>query len=519
LLFNSFEFIFVFFPLSLFGYFVLARSVSVEAALGFLVLASLAFYAYWNPIYLSLLLLSIGFNFLVGRKLSRAGQKNARGMLIFGVGVNLALLAYYKYTNFFVDNINTAFGRQWEIGDIVLPLAISFYTFTQIAYLVDAWRGSAKEYNFLHYCLFVSFFPHLIAGPILHHKDIIPQFMRRENLAPQWGNFAVGLSIFAIGLFKKTVIADSLSRYVGPVYDTTGSGSELDFFRAWGGSLAYTFQLYFDFSGYSDMAIGASRMFGVQLPINFFSPYKSTSIIDFWRRWHITLSRFLRDYLYISLGGNRNGTTRRFINLFLTMLLGGLWHGAGWTFVIWGGLHGAYLIVNHLWRYTTAKFGWNLSPNPLYRGFCWLLTFTAVILSWVYFRAPTLEQGNHIVAAMLGLHGFHVPAGILAQLGDLGARLQALGITASPGGGALLAANYSWVLLAALIALTLPNLPQIFNRHGPGLYENDRVFSEIRQSTVLRWDYTNRWAFAVAVAAVAGLLTLQQVSEFLYFQF
>jgi len=519
LLFNSFEFIFLFFPLSLIGYFVCARYISVEVALGTLVFGSLLFYAYWNPVYLILLLFSIVFNFAIGGMLSRDVQSNTRGVFIFGVGVNLALLAYYKYANFFVDNVNTVFGTHWEIGTIILPLAISFYTFTQIAYLVDAWRGNAREYNFLHYCLFVSFFPHLIAGPILHHRDIIPQFMRSENLTPQWSNFAVGLSIFAIGLFKKTVIADNLSQYVGPVYDAGAPAGEIDFFRAWGSSLAYTFQLYFDFSGYSDMAIGASRVFGVQLPINFFSPYKSTSIIDFWRRWHITLSRFLRDYLYIALGGNRNGKARRYVNLFLTMLLGGFWHGAGWTFVVWGALHGAYLIINHGWRYLMARLGLNLAQSLPYKLFCWFVTFIAVVFSWVYFRAPTLEQGNQIAMAMLGLSGFELPAGILVQLGQGGAQLIEFGVASVQGGGSLLVANYAWVMLAAAIALALPNLPQIFHQHGPGLYENDKVFSDLRESKLLSWGYNNRWAFAVALAGVAGLLTLQQVSEFLYFQF
>lgn len=505
--------------MSVIGYFVCARYFSLEVALGSLVFGSLIFYAYWNPAYLVLLLLSIGFNFAVGSMLSRGEQKEMRGLFFFGVATNLALLAYYKYTNFFVDNVNSVFGTELVVTDIVLPLAISFYTFTQIAYLVDAWRGNAKEYNLLHYSLFVSFFPHLIAGPILHHRDIIPQFMRKENLTPQWSNFAVGLSIFAIGLFKKTVIADNLSQYVGPVYDVSAPGMEIDFFRAWGSSLAYTFQLYFDFSGYSDMAIGASRVFGVHLPINFFSPYKSMSIIDFWRRWHITLSRFLRDYLYIALGGNRNGRVRRYINLFLTMIIGGFWHGAGWTFVIWGALHGAYLIINHGWRYLMLKLGWDLSGNWIYRIFCWLVTFIAVVFSWVYFRAPTLEQGNQIALAMLGLSGFELPAGILAQLGDFGSQLLNLGIAPAHGGGAVLVANFSWVLLAAAIALIMPNLPQIFHNYGPGLYENDKVFSDIRASRWMSWGYNNRWAFAAALAGVAGVLTLQQVSEFLYFQF
>ncbi len=426
MLFNSYEFIFLFFPACVAGYFVCARYFSIEVALGFLVIGSLYFYAYWNPIYLILLMFSIGFNFGIGRILSRDDHWKTRSVFVFGIGVNLALLAYFKYANFFIDNVNAVFSTRWDIGDIILPLAISFYTFTQIAYLVDAWRGNAKEYNFLHYCLFVSFFPHLIAGPILHHRQIIPQFINVENLTPKWSNFAVGISIFAMGLFKKTVIADNLSGYVGPVYDPGALGSNIDFFRAWGSSLAYTFQLYFDFSGYSDMAIGASRIFGVLLPINFFSPYKATNVIDFWRRWHMTLSQFLRDYLYISLGGNRKGKYRRYVNLFLTMLLGGLWHGAGWPFVIWGGLHGAYLIINHGWRHFLQRCGVNISSFAVYRFCSWLVTFIAVIFSWVYFRAPTLEQGNQIALAMLGASNFEIPAGIVARAGGFGTHLVAI---------------------------------------------------------------------------------------------
>ncbi len=519
MLFNSYEFIFLFFPLSVVGYFFCAKYFSIEIALGFLVLVSLYFYAYWNPIYLILLLFSIAFNFSIGRMLSNDGRWKARSVFIFGVGVNLALLAYYKYTNFFIDNVNSVLGMSWNVSNIILPLAISFYTFTQIAYLVDAWRGNAKEYNFLHYCLFVSFFPHLIAGPILHHRQIIPQFINVENLTPKWSNFAVGISIFALGLFKKTVIADNLSEYVGPVYDPAALGSNIDFFRAWGSSLAYTFQLYFDFSGYSDMAIGASRVFGILLPINFFSPYKATSIIDFWRRWHMTLSQFLRDYLYIALGGNRKGKYRRYVNLFLTMLLGGLWHGAGWPFVIWGALHGSYLIVNHGWRNLLKLLGWDLSQFPLYRFFCWLITFIAVVFSWVYFRAPTLEQGNQIALAMLGVSGFEVPLGIVARLGEFGNHLVALGFVPVMGGGSVIVTNYVWIIGSAVVALTLPNVAQIFHNHEPGLYENADAFRSLRKGWLLSWDYNNRWAVAVALASVAGILTLQQISEFLYFQF
>lgn len=518
LLFNSYEFIFFFLPLCLGGYFLCTRALGMEAALAFLVLCSLFFYAWWKPVYLVLILFSIGFNFTVGRLLARPGPWRTRGMLVFGVAVNLLLLGYFKYANFFIDNVNLITGSAWQMGDIFLPLAISFFTFQQISYLVDAWRGETSEYNFLHYCLFVCFFPQLIAGPIVHHKEILPQFMQPGAMSPRWSNFAVGLSIFAIGLFKKTVIADSLSGYVTPVYDA-GAGQPLDLVRAWGSTLAYTFQLYFDFSGYSDMAIGAARLFGIRLPVNFFSPYKSTSIIEFWRRWHITLSRFLRDYLYFALGGNRRGKARRYINLFLTMLLGGLWHGAGWPFVIWGALHGSYLMVNHGWRHLLAKTGLDFTQRGWYRLASWALTFLAVVFSWVYFRAPTLARGNDIALAMLGMNGVEVPAGILARSGDFGAWLVAHGVAPSQGGGTLLAGNFAWTLAAGCAALCLPNVAQVFHRQSPVLYESERAFTRLRESRTLAWDYRLRWALAVSFAGVAGILTLQQVSEFLYFQF
>lgn len=518
MLFNSFEFIFAFFPICVFGYFLLARYFSLESALGFLVLASLFFYAYWKPIYLLLILFSIGFNYLVGRSLAASGQGSGKKLLVFGVATNLSLLAYFKYANFFVENVRVLVGADWNMETIFLPLAISFFTFQQISYLVDAYRGETSEYNFLHYCLFVCFFPQLIAGPIVHHKDMLPQFLRPENLSPQWSNFAVGMSIFAIGLFKKTVLADSLSDYVSPVYDNTTAG-DLDFFRAWGSTLAYTFQLYFDFSGYSDMAVGAARVFGIRLPINFFSPLKATSIVEFWRRWHMTLSRFLRDYLYIALGGNRRGPRMRYVNLFLTMLLGGLWHGAGWTFVIWGALHGSYLMVNHGWRNVMARMQWDLSASRSYALFGWFLTFMAWVVSMVYFRAPDVTKANEVLVAMMGFSGFAIPAGILVRLGELGHWLTQMGIGATHGGGAQFVANYIWVAFTALFAFALPNVAQIFHRYEPVLYENEKVFGALRTRSFLVWDYNYRWVVAVAIAGVAGLLTLQQVSEFLYFQF
>ena len=518
MLFNSYEFIFLFFPLCVVGFFACARFFSLETALGFLVLGSLFFYAYWNPACLILLLFSIGFNFLVGRALSGKARQGGLPLLVFGVAANLALWGWFKYADFFVDNANAVLGTQWDTGSIFLPLAISFFTFKQIACLVDTYRGNTREYDFLHYSLFVCFFPQLVAGPIVRYQEIVPQFMRRENMAPRWSNFAVGLSIFAIGLFKKTVIADNLAGHVGPVFDGRNP-PDVDFFRAWGSSLAYTFQLYFDVSGYSDMAIGVSRVFGVRLPVNFFSPYKSTSIIEFWRRWHMTLSRFLRDYLYIALGGNRKGKVRRYVNVFVTMLLGGLWHGAGWPFVVWGSLHGGYLMINHAWRHAMGLLGLDLSRHLLYRGACWLVTFIAVVFSWVYFRAPTLEHGNQIALAMLGYSGFEVPAGILARAGGMSDYLSAMGFVPVLGGGSRLVTNFAWVVFSLLVVLALPNVAQVFSRYEPVLFERDDIFEKYRTAGLMTWDFRARWAVTMVIMGVAGILTLQHVSGFIYFKF
>lgn len=469
------------------------------------------------------MLFSIGFNYYLGKRLSEAVNNNRRqqkpkGLLIFGISANLGLLAYFKYAGFFVKNISLVLATQWNISNVVLPLAISFFTFQQIAYLVDAWKGKTKEYSFLHYCLFVCFFPQLIAGPIVHHKEILPQFLRPENIKPQAANFAIGITIFAIGLFKKTVIADNLSIYVSPVFDSSDLTEKIDFFTAWGGALAYTLQLYFDFSGYSDMAIGCARLFGVKLPINFFSPYKATSIVDFWRRWHITLSRFLRDYLYIALGGNRHGKVRRYNNLFITMVLGGLWHGAGWTFIVWGGLHGFYLIVNHTWSYLLKTLNFSIQDYKTYRLLSWVLTLLAVIVGWVYFRAPNIEQANIILFAMAGEYGANLPSGIYVRLGEFTHWLTAINIGVSQGSGKQLALNAVWVLGAGVIALKAPNVVEIF-----AVKEKISCDSTIPfQLTPLRWyqwDYNNRWVAQTAVMLTFGILTLSQVSEFLYFQF
>ena len=398
MLFNSYSFIFLFLPVVLAGYFVLGRSGNL-APVVWLALASLAFYAYGNWQYLPLLLASIAFNYAIGYLLiAKELRPNLRfAVLTASVAGDLLLLGIFKYAGFLTANFNEAFSTGFVVN-ILLPVGISFYTFTQIAFLVDAYRGKVARYALPHYALFVTYFPHLIAGPILHHRDMIPQFERAEAKRPDPHLILCGLIIFAIGLFKKTCLADGIQPLVGPAF---GPGSPT-FDQAWIGALAYTFQLYFDFSGYSDMAIGISLMFGIFLPLNFNSPYKAVSIVDFWRRWHMTLSQFLRDYLYISLGGNRRGPVMRYVNLMITMLLGGLWHGASIRFIVWGALHGVALAVHKMWLQvrgqrseapsTTSHFlllTWHLLS--------WALTFHFVCFCWIFFRADSMTTAAAVL--------------------------------------------------------------------------------------------------------------------------
>jgi len=337
------------------------------------------------------------FNYVVGNSLSKhngggnSHKFSRKTLLAFGIVLNLLLLGYFKYADFFITNINTAVGTNLPLLNLLLPLAISFFTFQQIAYLVDSYKNETKEYDFLNYALFVTFFPQLIAGPIVHHKEMMPQFANVKNKVKNYKNIAIGLFIFSIGLFKKVVIADTFAVWATAGFDTA---TTLNLFEAWATSLSYTFQLYFDFSGYTDMAIGAALLFNIKLPINFNSPYKATNIQDFWRRWHITLSRFLRDYVYIPLGGNRKGEFRTYNNLLSTFLIGGLWHGAGWTFVFWGFLHGAAIVIHRAW----SKLGFKI-----WSWLAWLITFNFVNIAWVFFRAKEWEDAAKVLSGMAGL--------------------------------------------------------------------------------------------------------------------
>lgn len=493
MLFNSYTFIFLFVPLCLLGFFILGNRLHHRVACAWLVGMSLVFYGWQSPEFLWPLVLSMLGNYSLGLMLSSGQSRHLKAWLIAGISANLLGLMYYKYTAFLLINWNLLTQTQLAIPQIVLPLGISFFTFQQIAYLVDAYRGETREYNFLHYSLFVCFFPQLVAGPIVHHRQILPQFAREAPYRWSARNLAVGLSLFAMGLFKKTVLADGVAPLANHAFGSTGQ--DLNSWLTLLGLLAYSMQLYFDFSGYSDMAIGLARLFGIQLPANFHSPYRAQNIIDFWRRWHITLSHFLRDYLYIPLGGSRYGAFRRYLNLLATMLLGGLWHGAGWNFLIWGLLHGLYLCINHGVRALCPE---SLRRQAIWRAASWLATFSAVMLAWVFFRATSLDQALDFLGRLFGNTGqsgfSQLPTSLHGSL---------------------------YLLLAAcIIAWLLPNSRQWFHRYRPGLQtQQDLPLRLARYWQPWAFRINTRWLCLSALLLCSGILALAQVSEFLYFQF
>lgn len=399
MLFNSLEYFLLFLPLAVLIYFACSRFATRQAGIIWLVTSSLLFYGYSSTKYISIVLISIVINFFIGKLIirnnlsaaDRPESKYNHAILLLGISINISILAYFKYMNFFIETINTATHASIRLPDIALPLAISFYTFQQISYLADCFKAKINKANIAEYFFFVLFFPQLIAGPILRYAEIIPQLTADNMKRVNWDNIGKGVFLFAAGLFKKVVIADTFARWA--IIDAVQNKS-IGFVDAWTISLSYTFQLYYDFSGYSDMAIGAALLFNFKLPINFNSPYQAANIQDFWRRWHITLSRWLRDYLYIPLGGNKKGTSRTLLNIFLTFLLGGIWHGAGWTFVAWGALHGAGLAAHRVWQRA------GLSLHPVLGRLC---TFLFINFTWVYFHAPDMALANSFIKAMLGL--------------------------------------------------------------------------------------------------------------------
>lgn len=486
MLFNSYIFIFAFLPVSFFIYFYLNQKGFSLLGKGFLIFCSLFFYAWWNPIYLPIILSSMLFNFLISRSLNihiKNTDSYKKLLLFMGIAFNLTLLAFFKYADFFIENINFVTSSDIPTWNLVLPLAISFFTFQQIAYLVDTYRGESKEYDFLNYALFVTFFPQLIAGPIVHHKEMIPQFASKINLVKNYFHIALGLFIFSIGLFKKVVIADTFATWATNGFDIA---DKLYFIEAWITSLSYTFQLYFDFSGYTDMAIGAALLFNIKLPFNFNSPYKAVSIQDFWRRWHMTLSRFLKEYIYIPLGGNRLSPKRTYLNLLATFFLAGLWHGAGWTFIAWGLLHGFALIVHRAWAKTNIKI-----PTL----FAWFLTFNFINLSWVFFRAESFDDIVKVISGMIGFNGVLLPGFLQKNLSEYNFDFLNFGGFLSSIQGDITV--FFWLILAFIIVF---------------LFKNSNYFHKTFKANT----YYSLFFMFISVVSV---LKLSGYSEFLYFRF
>ncbi|HQQ63100.1 MAG TPA: MBOAT family O-acyltransferase [Pseudomonadales bacterium] len=508
MLFNSYAFLLLFLPVACAGHHWLCRSNRREMALLWLNLCSLFFYAWWNPACLPLLLLSISGNFYLGKQLSRQqGSTYAKSLLALGISLNLAVLAYFKYTGFALENINAFLGTSFHAPDIVLPLAISFFTFNQIAYLVDAAEGMTEEYSFNHYTLFVSFFPHLLAGPIVHHRELIPQFFKLQDDALRQQQWAVGITAISFGLFKKVIFADATGYYADQVFRSPAEGNPLSMIDAWIGALTFNLHVYFDFSGYCDIAYGTALLFGIVLPQNFLSPFKAANIIDFWKNWHITLSRFITSYVYTPLIRNTPGGvvfSKAMLVTLVSMGIAGLWHGAGWTFIAYGLAHGSLLVINHCWR--KVKPAKKLASIPAFRIFSIVLTYTAVTLTMVLFRSPDLTTAIKIFNVMFNVDGFtlthHLHQPVISDLcrqlkWDLSPMQKLLPV---------LLLLHAWIWF-------LPNLQQIMGNHPYALC-NTRL-----APTRLLWQPNTFWSVCTALALTASVMALYETGVFLYFRF
>ena len=485
-------------------YWILGRTHE-RAGKAWIIVASLFFYGYWVPVYLFLLIGSIVANFSVVRALIAIRDARLRAFIVTaGIVFNVGLIAYYKYFAFLVESLNVVAHAGIEVPSIVLPIGISFFTFQQTGMLVDAWKGRLTNLPFWNHLFLVSFFPHLIAGPIVAQHEMLPQLAaaRRWFLHP--GRLAVGAALFSAGLFKKTVLIDPFAPHIDAIYSAAARGDPIGMLDGWAAGVGYGFQVYFDFSGYSDMALGLAFMFGIRLPLNFFSPYKSTSIRMFWRRWHVTLSRFLRDLLFIPLGGSRQGLARTIAALLVTMGLGGLWHGAGWKFVVWGLLHGLYLSVNHLWTKLAlprmGRLATTVRESPhlarLAQGGGLLLTFAAVSFAWVFFRAPDFDTALRLAGAMLGLSHSTVGATVFPSI-------------------------LPKLLPYFLIVWCLPNTMQLFGRSGAILHVEDYATAQEPPALLRRFAFTpsRAWAVASALTFVIAWFAMSNLSPFIYYQF
>lgn len=516
MLFNSHQFIFIFLPSLIFSVWI-ARKLGKAAATLVLVVASLFFYAQWEPVFIVLLCASIVVNYMIGTRLY---DSQSLFHLWIGVTLNLIAIAYFKYRYFLAAMVVPGFDAASHGAMIAIPLGISFFTFQQISFLVDCRRNAVKPGGLLEYAFYVSFFPQLVAGPIVRFSEVVNQFTRSSAFQVKFDNASIGLTMFVIGLFKKAVIADQMALIANPVFEIAETNASVSFAEAWVGVLAYTLQIYFDFSGYSDMALGLGRIFGIRLPLNFNSPYKAASIIDFWRQWHITLSRFLRDYLYFPLGGNRHGKMRRYGNLMVVMLLGGLWHGAGWNFVLWGGLHGLALTVNHLYQAVRGEPG---RSRRTASGFVcgWLATFLVVVVGWVLFRSQTLGGAANIYQGMMGLDDRLVlPDAALGPLGAMGLWLQSIGVAFEAWGADRAAVNGKhvlWIVGGFVICLLFPNTQTWMNRYQPAIEPNRHGLARIPR--ILAWRPTIAWSAVTVAIFLYATFSAGDTSEFIYWQF
>lgn len=503
MIFSSYPFLFAFLPAVLAGVVLLRiaarRGLSGGRALAlWLTIGSLVFYGWWNPLHLPILIGSILVNHRLGRAMVAAGpgSRRSRALMWLGIGLDLGLLGWFKYRVFVAETAASLAGMPVDFPPPILPLAISFFTFQQVAWLVDVHRGRSPAGSLLDFGFFVSFFPQLIAGPIVHYGQLVPQLDRPGWLRWDAELFERGLTLFAIGFAKKVLIADGMAPAVSAVYAATAAGAVPTTAEAWGAAFGYGLQLYFDFSGYADMALGLAAMLGLRLPVNFWSPYRADSIIEFWRRWHMTLSQFLRDYVYIPLGGSRAGFAPQLRNLMLTMLLGGLWHGAAWAFVLWGGAHGLMLAVAHIWRRRVRL--------PVPRPLAWALTLVAVMAAWIPFRAVDLSVSLTLLAGLVPGE-MPQPAGGPLEWGLAMLRGAPLGL-------------WPWIVCGLMIALFLPNGLRLTGlgrlEQGMEAVHTPHQHAPALLSRPLRGALT-------AVLLLAGLKSLMSAppSEFLYFNF
>ena len=551
MLFTSYEFIFLFLPVVVIGYFVLGRLAGRTPALVWLVLASIGFYALSRVHSLAIILPSIVFDYLLARGLEHLDESKRAlraSLLAVGVAANIAFLGYFKYRNFFLHTTNLLVGTHFAFRPSILPLGISFITFQKIAYLVDVYTRKVKTGGFLDFLLFTLFFPRVVAGPIVHYQEVMPQLSRPTF---RWvsTDVAVALCLFSIGLFKKVVIADSLADFANPVFAAPLQGEAVTMLSGWTGALAYTFQIYFDFSGYSDMALGVARIFGVVLPMNFNSPLKASSILEFWSRWHITLSRFLTAYVYTPL--LLRMTRRRMargkpvlrgrstemsaivmliaLPTVLTMTLCGFWHGVGSTFIVWGILHGLMLTTNQAWRTLRPRF-WRhqASHDRVMTPVGFVLTFAAVVLTFVFFRASSVTAAIAILRGMAGLNGITVPYAVGLRLGTFGEWLERIGVTYDWSSGSQFIASFVWLAVLFVVVTTIPNSLELLSPYRPALdfqrAESDatdpngagRALGRLGLRDIVR---SRLGPPLVAALAVAGVLGLHRVRAFLYWQF